>query len=392
VRVGGPLATYAAGFEDELAGLGYKSPADHLFVVSQLSRWMAELGVGPSELSGAQIESFLRWRGEAGYVTALSPVRLTRFVAYLVELGVLGGIEPPAPQSAREVLLGRYRRYLCDERGLTEASVRVYIQVAHSFLDFLADISDLEDLDAAAVICFMLGETGRMSVASAKATATRLRSLLRFFYLDGLVATSLADAVPSSAGWRLASLPKALLGSQVASLLKTCDRRTALGRRDYAMLVLLARLGLRAGEVAHLKLGDIDWRAAELTIRGKGHRTDRLPLPIDAGEAITVWLIRGRPQCRGSEVFVGIRAPHQALTSGGVSGVVRRACQRAGLPAAGAHRLRHSAATSMLAGGAGLDEIGQVLRHERRDTTAIYAKVDRRRLQTVVRPWPGARP
>lgn len=392
VRVEGPLARCAAGFEEELAGLGYRSPGQHLYVMSQLSRWMAEQGVDPCELSGSQVDDFVAWREAVGYLTPVSALRLERVIAYLVGVGAIGPFEPARPSSPLGRLLGDYRRYLVDERGLADPSVRAYMQVGSCFLASLPSPGDVADLGAPEVITFMLGETGRMAVASAKATATRLRSLLRFLYLEGLTARSLAGAVPSSAGWRLASLPKALPAGQVASLLRSCDRRRALGRRDFAMLVLLSRLGMRAGEVACLELGDLDWRVGELVVQGKGNRRDRLPLPVDVGEAIVAWLTRGRPACQTTSVFVTARAPHRPLSSGGVSAVVARACSRAGVPAAGAHRLRHSAATSMLAGGAALDEIGQVLRHERRETTAIYAKVDRRSLQAVVRPWPGARP
>jgi len=251
---------------------------------------------------------------------------------------------------------------------------------------------DLETLSTAEVARFVLAECKRLKVASAKAMTTRLRSLLRFLHVEGLTAHALADGVPSVASWRLGSLPKALPPSQVARLLRSCDRRRAIGRRDFALLLLLSRLGLRAGEVAGMELGDIDWRAGELVVRGKGNRTDRLPLPVEVGEAIVAWLHRGRPSCPSLSVFVRLRAPHRALSSGAVSAVVGRACGRAGLTPAGAHRLRHTAATEMLRAGGSLDEVGQVLRHQRRETTSIYAKVDQRSLLGVVRPWPGAKP
>lgn len=174
----------------------------------------------------------------------------------------------------------------------------------------------------------------------------------------------------------------------LGALLKSCDRRTTFGRRDFAVLVLLIRLGLRSGEVAGLRLDDIDWREGELLIRGKGPKHERLPLPADVGEAIVAWLRRGRPRCSAREVFTRIRAPHQGLSPGGVSAVVRGACKRAGVPEVGAHRLRHSAATAMLRAGAGLVEIGQVLRHRSLLTTAVYAKVDRSLLQELAKLWP----
>jgi integrase len=185
-------------------------------------------------------------------------------------------------------------------------------------------------------------------------------------------------------------LVKALDGSSIALLLASCDRRTRVGRRDFAVLTMLSRLGLRAGEVAALRLADVDWRAGELLVRGKGSRQERLPLPADVGEALAGWLARGRPRCECSFVFIRVRAPLGGLSPGGVSAIVQHACKRAGLPVVGAHRLRHTAATEMLRAGGSLAEVGQVLRHRSRDVTSIYAKVDRVALAAVVRPWPGA--
>jgi integrase/recombinase XerD len=202
----------------------------------------------------------------------------------------------------------------------------------------------------------------------------------------------LAPVVASAASWRLAGLPEAVDDSQIAALLHGCDRRTAGGCRDLAILSVLVRLGLRAGEVAALDLGDIDWRAGEMVVSGKSHRRDRLPVPVDVGQAVADWLRRDRPpglDC--SAVFVRLRAPHRELAATGVSAVVRRACRRAGIPVVGAHRLRHATATQMLAGGAPLAEIGQVLRHRRTATTAIYAKVDVAALSDLARPWPEPR-
>ncbi len=394
VRVRGPLAPFAVGFEEDLDRQGYRSASDHLYVMAQLSRWMGTEMLGTSDLSASGIEDFAGWRKASGYVTPVSPTRLCRLVDYLVGVGAVASFEPAVAGTPVESLIERYSCYLLQERGFQTDSVRVYVDVARLFLLWLSADGDLdlENVTAAEVTRFVLGESQRLRVASAKAMTTRLRSLLRFLYVQGLTANPVADAVPSVACWRLTSLPEALPPSQVACLLKSCDRRTRVGRRDFAVLIVLSRLGLRAGEVARLQLGDIDWRSGELLVRGKGGRSDRLPLPVDVGEAIVAWLTRGRPPCPSQSVFVRVRAPHRALTSGGVSAVVGHACERAGLDRAGAHRLRHSAATGMLAAGGSLDEIGQVLGHQRRDTTAIYAKVDRRSLLAVIRPWPGARP
>jgi integrase len=247
----------------------------------------------------------------------------------------------------------------------------------------------LQRLSAADVTEFVLTECASRSVGSAKYVVCGLRSLLRYLYVAGRIGAQLEAAVPKVAGWRLAGLPVVFGRAEVSRLLASCDRRTTFGRRDFAVLTLLCRLGLRAGEVAALRLADIDWRAGELVVRGKGHREERLPLPGDVGEALAGWLRRGRPRCEAATVFTRVRAPHRQLTSAAVSAVVRAACARAGLPELNAHRLRHTAATEMLRAGAELVEVGQVLRHASVLTTAIYAKVDRDRLRTLASPWPG---
>ncbi len=218
-----------------------------------------------------------------------------------------------------------------------------------------------------------------------------LRSLLGFLHVEGLIAESLIGAVPSAASWRLSGLPRFLEDDQAQALLDSCDPQSVTGRRDLAILTLLLRLGLRAGEVAGLSLEDVDWRAGELVVVGKGRRSERLPLPVDVGEAISGYLRDGRPgSALDRTVFIRIKAPHRRLSTGGITQVVFAAGQRAGLGRIHAHRLRHTAATSMLRAGAPLAEIGQVLRHREALSTAIYAKVDRAALSSLSRPWPGA--
>jgi len=228
------------------------------------------------------------------------------------------------------------------------------------------------------------------ATGSAKLIVTVTRSLLHWLHLIGIVEVSLAASVPAVAGWKLAGLPQALRPAELRALLGSCDRRTSTGRRDYAIVLLLARLGLRSGEVARLGLDDIDWHAGELRIVGKGNRGESLPLPADVGGAITAYLRRGRPaSAEGRSVFVRVHAPHRALTAGGVGNVVTAAGERAGLGHVHAHQLRHTAATAMLRAGSPLAEVGQVLRHRSAFTTAIYAKVDQDALAVLARPWPA---
>ena len=219
---------------------------------------------------------------------------------------------------------------------------------------------------------------------------TSLRAFLRFAHATGRTAVPLAGAVPAVASWRLASLPRGLSAAEVDSLLAGCGRETAAGLRDYAVLSLLARLGLRGAEAAGLRLGDIDWRAGEIAVTGKGSRTERLPLPAPAGEALAAWLTGGRPRCESRAVFVTVRRPYRPLTPEAVRAVMGRACDRAGLERRGAHRFRHALATEMLRAGASLPEVGQVLRHRSQLSTSLYAKVDQNALRPLARPWPGA--
>jgi site-specific recombinase XerD len=393
VRVAGPLAVHADGFRGELIGRGYTplSAANQLRVMAHLSRWLANHELSPEDLTVERVEAFLEVRRVEGYTCWLSRRGLAPLLDYLRGQGVVP--MPVVVVTPLEALLADYHAYLVDERGLVRATVRHHESVARLFLAERCRARDgglrLEDLTAADVAAFVAAECPRRSVGSAKILVTGLRSLLRFLHVAGRGPGPLASAVPAVAGWRGGSLPRALPVTQVRRLLASCDRRRAVGRRDFAILMLLARLGLRAGEVAALELGDIDWRAGELVVRGKGRREERLPIPVDVGEAIVGYLRRGRPRDGERGLFLRARAPHGRLSGGGVNAVVRQGCDRAGLPRFGAHRLRHTAATEMLRAGATLTEIGQVLRHRSLSTTAIYAKVDRVALRGLALPWPG---
>jgi len=247
----------------------------------------------------------------------------------------------------------------------------------------------LGGLDAGAVTSFMIGQCRDRKSWSAKAAVTAVRSLLRFLHVAGHVPVGLAAAVPSVARWRGDSLPRGLDDGQVGRLLGSCDASTVVGRRDFAVLTVLTRLGLRGGEVAALRLGDLDWHGGEVTVRGKGNRIERLPLLVAVGEALAAYVTGGRPRTDVAAVFLTVRAPYRGLSPAAVRAIVARACGRAGLGRLGAHRLRHTLASDMLRAGAGLAEVGQVLRHRSQSATAIYAKVDQRALAVLARPWPG---
>jgi integrase/recombinase XerD len=391
VRVTGPLERYAREFAAELEACGYTplSAANQLRLMAHLSRWLGTEGLDPGELNDEGLQAFLAARSGQGYTCWLSLRGLAPLLGFLRGLGVVLASTPPARSGPAEELLAEYRTYLAGERGLVTSTVRGYEAEARLFLA-RRPVGDLHDLTAGDVTGFVVDECGTRSTGSAKILVTALRSLLRWLLLTGRVDRDLAQVVPGVAGWRFGSLPRALDPDQVRALLVCCDRSRAAGRRDYAILTMLVRLGLRAAEVAAMELDDIDWRAGEVMVRGKHNQRDRLPLPVDVGEALVAYLRQDRPRSGGCRrVFVRARAPHGPLTPNGVQSVVVGACARAGIAPAGAHRLRHTAATEVLRAGASLEEVGQLLRHRDLTSTAIYAKVDQARLRTLARPWPG---
>jgi site-specific recombinase XerD len=296
-----------------------------------------------------------------------------------------------APLGSSELVkvLGDYREYLIQERGLANQTVAGYLSVARQFLSHVAraDGVRLSNLDAKIVLQFVLRAAQHRCVGSTKHVVTGLRSLLRFLHVAGH-APELAASVPAVAGWRGTALPRALPAGAVDRLLASCDRQTAAGRRDRAILLLLARLGLRVGELVRLELSDFDWRTGEVTIRGKARRQERLPLPVDVGEAVAAYILGGRPPEKQGRLFVSAGDPARCLSAKRVRTVLRETCRRAGIPAITAHVLRHTAATELLRAGASLIEVGQVLRHRSVSTTTMYAKVDRERLRALARPWP----
>jgi integrase/recombinase XerD len=393
VRVTGPLAMYADGFRADLAAQGYAAgSADrNLRTLAHVSRWMDGQGLSAGQLAAARLEEFLQARRREGYHHALSIRSVLPLIGYLDRLGV-AAVPPEAAADGRvDLVAGEYRRYLASERALTAEVAGKYTRLAREFLSACEQPGGpgLGELSAGWVTDYVVAGCRGRRPGSAKYLVTALRSLLGFLFLAGYTRCQLASAVPTVAHWGAGSLPRALSPETVAALLASCDASTLAGRRDRAILTLLARLGLRAGEVAGLELDDLDWRAGEISIRGKGSRRERLPLPVDVGEALVAYLHGGRPRAGCRTVFLRLNAPIEGLTVSGVTTVVYRACARAELPRAGAHRLRHSAATAMLAGGGTLTEVGQVLRHARLQTTAIYAKVDRAALRGLARPWPG---
>jgi integrase/recombinase XerD len=395
VRICGPLTPFVAGFAEHLTKLGYTqmSVPHQMRLMAHLSQWLASESLGVDELVEAELDRFMQVRLAAGRTRLCSIKALGPILTYLRSLGVAPALVAITPDGPVDELLQRYEAYLTVERGLGAASARAYVAKVRPFLQGRLPLGehvlDLAHLSAADVVNFVAACCPGQGHYTASLTVCGLRSLLGFLYVEGITERSLAGYVPSVASRRLAGLPKWLDANQVQCLLESCDRKIPCGCRDFAVLTLLVRLGLRAGEVARLALDDIDWRAGEIIVHGKGS-CERLPLPTDVGEAVATYLRYRRPKtAQGRTAFVRIKAPHRALTGGGVTQIVAAAGRRAGLGTLHAHRLRHTAASAMLRAGASLPEIGQLLRHRKLLTTAIYAKIDREALRKIARPWPG---
>lgn len=391
----GPLSGYLDAYAARLREAQYsRATAVHkIKVVSDLSRWLERTRLDVRDLDDARIGKFFRQRQHYDPVAGgdVSAIRL--LLDLLREHGAFPE-RPPVEDPSRHASEIAFEQHLREERGVSQAFVLNSVPFVHRFL---ADLSSSEPVSVADIrpediIQFVLRSTCSMSRGRAQLLVGALRSYLRWLYVHGQIATDLGAVVPTVARWQLSGVPKSIEPKQVERLLKSLDRRTATGRRDYAILLLVARLGLRQGEVARLSLEDIDWDAGEILVHGKGPRSDRLPIPKDVGEALVSYLREGRPSCTVRRVFLTTRAPVRALAlQGSVTAIFERAFVRSGIPSPqkGPHVLRHSLAVRMLRQGASLGEIGEILRHRRLDTTAIYAKVDLNALRALAPPWPG---
>ncbi|MDA8312777.1 MAG: tyrosine-type recombinase/integrase [Actinomycetota bacterium] len=392
VRVTGPLGPFADDYRVKLKERGYmpRSIIEELRHLARLSRWLNERRLGTADLTKERLEQFLSEmprRRDGGSVC--SRRALTQALEVLEEHGVVPLEAVEARSSPSEVLIASFERFLLQERAVARSTAAVYVARARRFLGWCAPSGEVVGLRASDVTDAVLRESTALSASATKLFVTALRVFLRFCFIEGLTPNDLSGAALSVARRRRSSLPKGIGPSVADALLRSCDRRRSKGRRDYAILLVLVRLGLRAGEVAGLRLEDIDWRAGEVVVRGKGRHEDRLPLPSDVGEAIAAYLQRGRPRTTGHrEVFLRAVAPIGPLGTNGISGIVRAACLRAGVPVVRAHRLRHTVACQMADRGVPLPEIARALRHRSISSTAEYARVDVERLRTVAQPWP----
>lgn len=391
----GPLAPYIEGLAILLTSQGFArcSAKEKLRQVAALSAWLDRKQLPLSALDEALVKQFLIYRRHRHVVNGGRSTG-TLLLGYLRNLGI---IPPPAKvidDSPLTRIEREYARFLACERGLSPATLSSYLPMVRGFLSerFAGNTVALDQLCPQDAHRFILDNARRVSRSQAARAVTVLRSFLRFLYQRGDINNDLAGALPLVANWRLSQIPKSMLPAQVESLLASCDRQTANGRRDYAILLLLARLGLRAGEVVALTLEDLDWESGVFTVHGKGNRREQMPLPEDVGNALVNYLRHDRPACPSRRVFIRTLAPYQGFAgSAAINDVLRRALARAGLdpPFKGAHLLRHSLATNMLRSGASLEEIGEILRHCHPETTQIYAKVDVSALRALAPSWPG---
>lgn len=393
----GPLATQIAAFARDALEEGYarQSRYRRVLLAAGFSRWLGQHAIRLRRVSSEHPKQYLRSRARRVQVHRGDAAALRQFLGFLRRHDVIPAEKvPPCRLTPVEREARAFEDYLRHERVLADATIGYYVPFIRGFLAdrFGKGHVALSRLCADDVIHFVQHQAQRLHVKRAKQLTSALRSFLRYARYRGATALDLAAAVPSVANWSMTSIPRAISADAVRQLLASISRRTSGGRRDYAILLVLARLGLRAGELVRLELDDIDWNAGQMSIRGKGGYRTALPLPTDVGEAIAAYLQRGRPASRCRRVFLRARAPIAGFRGpSAVASLVRHAVVRAGIsaPTKGAHQFRHGLATQMLRRGASLTEIGEVLRHRSLQTTTIYAKVDLNALRTLALPWPG---
>jgi site-specific recombinase XerD len=395
----GPLGAHLDGFAEQLFAHGYSRQygRSQLWLLREVGRWLKRQGLGAADLNDKRLAEFARERGRRRRpLRGGNRATLVRFLSYLREMGAAPTPTPRLPQDAKSRLERAFIGYLTQERGLCQASIDNYLHEVCRFLAYQCTRHVLspsrftaKDLNA-----FVLRRAQRVGPKRAKLTVCALRSFCRFLRFRGDLRRDLSGAVLTVPNWRLTSLPKTLAPNEVRRLLRRCDQRTAAGQRNFTILLILARLGLRANEIVLMTLDDIDWEAGEFIVRGKGPRQERMPLPRDVGQAIATYLRRWRPRCPTRRLFVRLKAPTNGVKGqASIGSIVRRALARAGLHplTRGAHLLRFTLATNLLRRGGSLAEVSEILRHRHPDTTALYAKVDLNALRTVAPSWPGVR-
>jgi site-specific recombinase XerD len=392
----GPLDKHLDAYAAAVAAQGYalNSIRSQIVVIADLSRWLQQKHIAVPTLDSNVIDRFVKTRRRQGGVRRGDGRTLDRMLALLRQEGVVKPERERTVESPHQRVINGFQHYLLQERRLSPATPHNYLPVIDQFLSerFPRKVLNLSTVRAVDVTDFVRRHAHQLSPGRAAQMVTALRSFFRYLLHRGDVATDLAACVPTVPKWKFSVLPRFLSANSVQRVLDSCDRQTSIGRRNYAILLLLARLGLRAGEVVGLNLEDIDWKEGQIAIRGKGGKSVLMPLPVDVGEAIATYLRRDRARCSVRKVFIRHRAPLVGFQNSlAICSLVMRALKDAGIESAhtGAHVFRHSLATNLLREGCSLDEIGELLRHQSPDTTAIYAKVDLTALRTLALPWPG---
>ena len=392
----GPLGVCIDSFIDSLAAKGYSRDSRRraAWLVGDFSRWLDGRGVAAAAVAEESVDTFLRGRRRRRAPRAEDRSTLLRLLAHLAAQGIISTHSPERDPTAIEQIEAEYVDYMRHERNLAPATIHSNRITARNLLKFLfADgLLTFNTVAARDVIAHVRLATKTCRPNSACRVVGGVRAFLRFALYRGWLDTDMSSHIPAPAVWSQSSIPRSLQDDQVLRTLAQCDRAKLSGCRDYAVILLLARLGLRAGEVVALQLEDIDWHAGELLVRNGQTRVDRLPLPYEVGQALAQYLSEARPRCSSRQVFLRAQAPMEGFSSGtAVAAIVRRALQRAGIdaPSKGAHVLRHTLATRLLREGSSLPEIGEVLRHRQQQTTTIYAKVDFPSLRAIAPSWPG---
>lgn len=393
----GPLADHLGSFTEWVSDQGYAANSlwQRVHLAACFSRWLGERGVRLRSISSEHPAQYLRYRARLVRPTRSDVAALRQVLEFLRREGLIPAAKEPSRRlTPVERCLHRFEQYLRQERALANVTITYYLLFVRSFLKYRFGNGSvaLRRLCIGDIVRFVQHEAPRLQLKRAKLLTTALRSFLQFARYRGDIKLDLAAAVPPVANWSMTSIPRAIPPDQICQLLASINRRTAIGRRDYAILLLLARLGLRSSEVVFLELDDIDWQAGCFSVRSKGGRRTELPLPNDVGKAIAEYLRYGRPPSASRRVFLRGRAPIRGfLGQSAIGSLVRNSLKRAGINATtkGAHQFRHALATQMLRYGASLTEIGEVLGHRSAETTKIYAKVDLDALQTLALPWPG---
>jgi len=389
---GQPVERFAARLVED--GLVRHGTWRCLNVVGGFLSWMEGRRSALANIDEHMVERYLRHRAGRQTIQPGDRAALKRWLSVLREEGVIAPAALPA-LTPHDRIFNEFDAYLRTERGLAPKSIVRHLPVIRRFLHEVcpAGDDDLGKIGQEDVIRYIERHAQDWSPRTGKAMCWSLRAFLRYLHHRGLNQHALAGCVPSMRRWNLATLPTYLPAAEVQKALEGCDRATVMGRRDYAILMMLAKLGLRANEVATLTLDDIDWRAGEMLVRAKGRQRVRMPIPPDVGAAVVAYLRDTRPKSSCRRLFVRTLAPHVGFASGcAITMIAKAALDRVGIKGCahrGAHIFRHSLATELLRSGATLSEIGQLLRHESHDTTRIYAKVDIETLRTLSLPWPG---